>query len=142
MAEPQPSQVHEGATGPRAAEIEEGDAAQPKSAEDRKTAAALSSLDARGDDDAATGKEIDTEALGKAMKILDVGGKAASVKKTVKDEGKEKEEKRKAAIKVKAEDVGFLVEELELTKAKATDLLRANDGETVKALKAFVAASA
>lgn len=34
------------------------------------------------------------------------------------------------------------VEELELTKAKATELLKAHDGDAVKAINAYVAAPA
>ncbi len=89
--EPQPPTIHEGASTPVPPEN--------TSAEDRKAAAALSSLDARGEDDeAADGKkEVDTEALGKAMRGLDV-----------KDEGK-KEEVVKKKVKVEAGDVALLV---------------------------------
>jgi hypothetical protein len=64
--EPQPSNVHEGAT------VDE--TSLPTNAEDRKAAAALSSLESRGgdDDDGGKSKAVDTEALGKAMKNLDV----------------------------------------------------------------------
>lgn len=89
--EPQPPNVHEGASDPAPPE--------KTSAEDRKAAAALSSLDARGeDDDAPAGKkEVDTEALGKAMRGLDV-----------KEEGKKEEVKRKV-VKVDQGDVALLV---------------------------------
>ena len=68
--EPQPSNVHEGAT------VDE--TPLPTNAEDRKTAAALSSLESRGgdDDDGGKNKAVDTEALGKAMKNLDSRPKA------------------------------------------------------------------
>ena len=69
----------------------------PTNAEDRAQAGALSSLDARGEDDAAVKKEVDAEALGKAMEKLDV-----------KSEVKKKEEVKKA-VKVDAKDVGLLV---------------------------------
>jgi len=64
--EPQPSNVHEGATA--------DETPLPTNAEDRKAAAALSSLESRGgdDDDGGKSKAVDTEALGKAMKNLDV----------------------------------------------------------------------
>jgi hypothetical protein len=66
-------------------------------AEDRAQAGALSSLDVRGEDESAVKKEVDTEALGKAMEKLDV-----------KNEAKKKEE-AKRAVKVDAKDVNLLV---------------------------------
>ncbi|KAJ9643934.1 hypothetical protein H2199_003800 [Coniosporium tulheliwenetii] len=94
------------------------------SAEDRKAAAALSSLDARGeDDDAPAGKkEVDTEALGKAMR-------GWMSRRTGEERGG------------KEEGCGQ-VEQLELSKAKATELLKAHEGDAVKAMCAFVTASA
>ncbi|KAI9879495.1 MAG: hypothetical protein M1830_008371 [Pleopsidium flavum] len=115
----------------------------PKSAEDLKTAAALSSLDARGsDDDSSMPKsQVDQEALGKAMSRLEVG-----TKKTEGDsvEGKRSEEMmgKRRVVKVDVGDVGLLVEELELSKGKATDLLKAHEGDAVRAMRAFVSASA
>ncbi|KAK5239038.1 hypothetical protein LTR16_012370, partial [Cryomyces antarcticus] len=101
----------------------------------RKTAAALSSLDKRGDDDEITSSKkegVDSEALGKAMKNLDS-----------KDVGKGKQEEVvKKAVKVDQADVGLLVKQLDLTKAKATDLLKSHDGDAVKAMTAFVTAPA
>jgi hypothetical protein len=82
--EPQPSSLTEGATE---------ESTQPTNAEDRKAAAALSSLDTHNEDD--TGKDVDTEALGKAMKNLDV-----------KDAGKKAEA---AKVKIEAADVTLLV---------------------------------
>lgn len=67
----------------------------PTNAEDRKTAAAMSNLEGRGDEDEG-GKEVDADALGKAMKNLNV-----------KDEGAKKTEGKK--IKVEAADVSLLV---------------------------------
>jgi hypothetical protein len=78
MAEPQPSNIKEGAS----------DAPAPTagSAEDRKAAAALSTLDAQGDDEAGK-KEVDSKAVEKAMKNLSVkDGKGDAQKKTVKIE--------------------------------------------------------
>jgi len=75
MAEPQPSAVHEGAADPHA---------PTSTAEDRKAAAALSTLDTQ--DDAGEKKEIDTKALDKAMKGLDVKDKKGEEKKVVKVE--------------------------------------------------------
>ena len=115
--EPQPSNIEEGATTH----------APTGTVEDRKAAAALSSLDERGDDvedDAKTqGKSVDLEALGQAMKRLEftekgkagapapgagagtAGGAAA---KKAKDAAAEK----KAAVKVDQADVGLLVRTL------------------------------
>lgn len=87
--EPQPPTVREGAEDPPAL---------PANAEDRKAAAALSSLDARDEDEStAKGKDVDTEALGKAMKSLDV-----------KDSGKKAETPAKK-VKIEAADVSLLV---------------------------------
>ncbi|KAH7406202.1 hypothetical protein DE146DRAFT_436188 [Phaeosphaeria sp. MPI-PUGE-AT-0046c] len=112
MAEPQPKEVHEGAADPHA---------PTGTAEDRKAAAALSTLDTQ--DESGAKKEMDTKALDKAMKGLDVKDKKGDDKKTVK---------------VEVADVKLLVSELEVSKEKATELLRANDGNAVKALIAFV----
>ena len=102
MAEPQPPQVREGA------DIEDETPAIPASAEDRKAAAALSSLDARGDDDdnAAKKENVDQEALGKAMSRLDVGNKG---KEGDKAKGKEGEAEKKKVVKVDQADVALLV---------------------------------
>ncbi|EMD90013.1 hypothetical protein COCC4DRAFT_68182 [Bipolaris maydis ATCC 48331] len=74
-----------------------------------------------------TKKEVDGKALDKAMKGLSVKDKA--------------EEEKKKNVKIEAGDVAVLVSELEITKAKATELLRANEGDAVKALVAFVTAA-
>jgi hypothetical protein len=86
MAEPQPQDVHEGAADPHA---------PTGTAEDRKAAAALSALDVAGDDTAEK-KEVDSKALDKAMKGLNV-------------KGEKKEEKEKKTVKVEAGDVSLLV---------------------------------
>ncbi|KAK3904758.1 hypothetical protein C8A05DRAFT_13401 [Staphylotrichum tortipilum] len=116
----QPADIVEGAT--TAGDVE--DEAQPtaKSAEDRKAAAALSKLDARGDDEGAA-REVDQEAVKNAMNAL--GGGAAAKKET-------------KVVKVDAADVKLLVDELELPKSKATELLRAHDGDAVLAMKAYL----
>ncbi|EUC47840.1 hypothetical protein COCMIDRAFT_88820 [Bipolaris oryzae ATCC 44560] len=72
-------------------------------------------------------KEVDGKALDKAMKGLSVKDKA--------------EDEKKKNVKIDAGDVVVLVSELEITKAKATELLRANEGDAVKALVAFVTAA-
>ncbi|KAI9706492.1 MAG: hypothetical protein M1836_003498 [Candelina mexicana] len=133
MAEPQPPSTHEGA------DLEDPEPPSiPKSAEDRKAAAALSSLDARNDDDStSTNKQqVDQEALGKAMKNLEIAGSAK------KGTGKTVKKEEKKTVKVDQADVALLVDELDLTKAKATNLLQAHDGDAVRAMKAFVTASA
>ncbi|KAI1077326.1 hypothetical protein F5B20DRAFT_583321 [Whalleya microplaca] len=123
MAEPQPRSVNEGAT---AGDVEDEVQTTAKSAEDRKAAAALASLDARGDDAASSG-QVDQEAASKAMKSLGNASTAAGDKKDVKK------------VKVEAADVALLVDELDLTKPKATELLKAHDGDAVQAMKAFIA---
>jgi len=75
MAEPQPSELHEGAA----------DAHAPTAtAEDRKAAAALSTLDTQ--DDAGAKKDVDTKALDKAMEGLNVQDSKREEKKVVKVE--------------------------------------------------------
>ncbi|KLU93042.1 hypothetical protein MAPG_11983 [Magnaporthiopsis poae ATCC 64411] len=96
-----------------------------KSAEDRKAAAAMASLDATGGDDDASASAVDRDAVNKAMGRL-TGG-ATEAKKEVKK------------VKVDPADVALLVDELELSKAKATDLLKQHDGDAVKAMRAYIA---
>ncbi|KAL7620856.1 hypothetical protein AAE478_009854 [Parahypoxylon ruwenzoriense] len=122
MAEPQPRNIQEGAS---TGDVEDEVQTTAKSAEDRKAAAAMASLDARGDD-ATPQHAVDQEAVSKAMKSL--GSGAATEKKEVKK------------VKVDAADVALLVDELDLTKPKATELLKAHDGDAVRAMKAFIAA--
>ena len=128
MAEPQPPAVQEGAAEPHA---------PTGTADDRKAAAALSTLDAQ--DDGGVTKEVDGKALDKAVKGL-------SIKDTKADEKKN--------VKIELADVNLLVcasmeqvllmtddaqiEELDLSKQKATDLLKAYDGSAVKAMTAYV----
>ena len=98
--EPQPSNVQEGADAPDAF---------PANAEDRKAAKAMSSLDARGDDEttAAPKKEVDVKALTDAMKMLEAG-QAGPQKKP--NAGKKKEEEvKKPLVKVDQADVALLV---------------------------------
>ncbi|CCC06444.1 hypothetical protein SMACR_04835 [Sordaria macrospora] len=119
----QPPAVVEGATG---GDVEEEVQSTAKSAEDRKAQAALSSLDSNNREDESSAK-VDQDAVKNAFNSLSTAGsKQAEVKK----------------VKVDAADVALLVEELELTKAKATELLKAHDGDAVKAINAYVAAPA
>jgi len=96
MAEPQPAEIKEGDQTP---------SATPSSSEDRKTAAALSNLDANVDNDM-TSKQADTEALGKAMKDMNVndGPTSGAQKANVTTQGPSK-----AAVKVNPADVTLLV---------------------------------
>lgn len=136
----QPPAIVEGATG---GDVEEEVQPTAKSAEDRKAAAALSSLDSNREDESSA--KVDQDAVKNAFNSLSTAGsKQAEVKK----------------VKVDAADVALLVggpspvdgdslltdtkqvEELELTKAKATELLKSHDGDAVKAINAYVAAPA
>ncbi|KAL7821868.1 hypothetical protein V8C26DRAFT_391210 [Trichoderma gracile] len=116
---------------------------QSGTAEDRKAASALSNLDApssvgEASSSASTPANVDHEAVSKAVSSLGdssktsssssktaaagaAGGAAAAAKKTVK---------------VDAADVALLVDQLEVNKAKATELLKAHDGDAVAALRA------
>ena len=97
MAAPTPPTNHDGADGEDAEPN-----AIPKSAEDRKAAAALSSVSARDDDTAKPIKEADQEALGKAIEALDINGGGAP-------KGEEHKEVKKKIVKVDAEAVALLV---------------------------------
>ncbi|KAL2165375.1 hypothetical protein VTH06DRAFT_673 [Thermothelomyces fergusii] len=115
----QPADIVEGAT----ADVEDEVQPAAKSAEDRKAAAALSKLDDTRADDEAAAREVDQEAVKNAVNAL--GGGAAPKKET-------------KVVKVDAADVKLLVDELELPKTKATELLKAHDGDAVKAMKAYL----
>ncbi|KAF5878080.1 uncharacterized protein Bfra_000247 [Botrytis fragariae] len=131
MSESQPPTLVEGAT---TGDVDDEIPQKAKSAEDRKAAAALSSLDAPREDDSTVTKEVDQEAVRKAMERL--AGTSATNGKVAK-KGDEKKVVKKI-VKVEAADVNLLVEELELTKIKATDLLRAHDGDATTALRAYI----
>jgi hypothetical protein len=75
MAEPQPADVHEGAADPHA---------PTSTADDRKAAAALSTLDVQ--DESGAKKEVDSKALDTAMKKLDTKDTKGDEKKNVKVE--------------------------------------------------------
>jgi hypothetical protein len=93
MAEPQPDSVQEGAADPHA---------PTSTAEDRKAAAALSALDAADDD--SNKKEVDSKALGEAMKNL-----AVADNKSKAPAKKEVAVGKKKVVKVDAKDVELLV---------------------------------
>lgn len=101
MAEAQPSNIAEGAT---TGDIDEEIPVAAKSAEDRKAAAALSSLDSRVDESANT-KDVDQAAIKKAMERL--GGSGATNGTAAKKEDDKKVVKK--AVKVDAADVTLLV---------------------------------
>ncbi|QSS64490.1 hypothetical protein I7I51_01558 [Histoplasma capsulatum] len=103
----------------------------------------------------------DQEALGKAMSRLEMiagvdkagGSSAGWAAGTGKNDMNAKKDKadgktdggegekvvKKKAVKVAAEDVGLLVDHLDLTKVKATELLKAHEGDPIKAIRAYIA---
>lgn len=108
MAEPQPSTVHEGAD-PDAAEASENPSV-PASAEDRKAAAALSSLETHGgaEDEESSKKKpnVDADALGKAMRNLEIVAGENKTKAKGKEETKKEEVKK---VKVDSKDISLVV---------------------------------
>lgn len=101
MAEAQPPTIVEGAT---TGDVDDELPVAAKSAEDRKAAAALSSLDAPREDDSASAKEVDKEAVRKAMDRLAGSGNTNGIVK------KEEEKKVvKKVVKVDQADVALLV---------------------------------
>jgi hypothetical protein len=119
------------------------DTSLPSNAEDRKAAEAMSKLEDRGDDDGAASKEVDTEALGQAMKNLAMGtgaAKAAELKKKVKVEAADVTLVVRGSRFVNLFSNASQMDQLDMSKAKATDLLRAHDGDALKAMTAFVMA--
>ncbi|CAG8888269.1 unnamed protein product [Penicillium egyptiacum] len=117
----------------------------PSNAEDRKAAAALSSLNTNeiATEGASAGAPLtaNQEALGRAMSRLEIAaGQDSGNQKTV--EGPKTDEVlNKKTVKVAPADVTLLVDHLDLNKIKATELLKAHDGDATKAMKAFVAPS-
>ncbi|KAE8349300.1 hypothetical protein BDV28DRAFT_141507 [Aspergillus coremiiformis] len=113
---------------------------RPANAEDRKAAAALSSLNTNeigADEGAKPPSSADQEALGKAMSRLEIAAGQDTGKKTAGAQ-KEAEVVRKKAVKVASEDVNLLADQLDLTKIKATELLKSNNGDAKLAIKAFI----
>ncbi|KAF8422515.1 hypothetical protein EV426DRAFT_718180 [Tirmania nivea] len=104
----------------------------PTNAEDLKRHKALSSMESTSTvsstDDAPSGgsSSSDPSALGAALGSITSAPAPAPTSKPA------------AAVKVKAEDVTFIMEHLDLPKQKATDLLRKNGGELIATLRAFV----
>ncbi|RAO71419.1 uncharacterized protein BHQ10_007431 [Talaromyces amestolkiae] len=130
---------------PSAAEGEEN--RLPANAEDRKAAAALNSLndnEISQDGSDKLSSAAAQEALGKAMSRLEIAsggavGKAGGANKAAA--GAAETAVKKKAVKIVAEDVTLLVEELDLTKNKATELLRSHDGDAKEAIRAFITPS-
>ncbi|KAK1245760.1 hypothetical protein MKX07_004829 [Trichoderma sp. CBMAI-0711] len=102
---------------------------QQGTAEDRKAASALSNLDAPSSVDEAsstsTPANVDHEAVSKAISSKPTATGAAAAGAAAKK-----------SVKVDAADVTLLVDQLEVSKAKATELLKAHDGDAVAALRA------
>ncbi|KAJ5480724.1 hypothetical protein N7539_006618 [Penicillium diatomitis] len=118
----------------------------PSNAEDRKAAAALDSLnpeEVSSDSTAPPGPtNAQQEALNKAMSRLEVAaGQTPDDKKKVTGAQKKEPEAPRKVVKVNPADVTLLVEQLELNKSKATDLLRANEGDVNRAIEAFITPS-
>jgi NACalpha-BTF3-like transcription factor len=140
MAEPQPAAVQDG--------MDPEGPPPPADAEGRKAAAAMSSLETWGKEDdgeSKPNKQIDQEALGKAisrLELADMAGKIAAGDKGDKLAREKEEKEKRSKVKVDQADVKLLVEELDLTKVKATELLKAHEGDAVRVMRAFVRAIA
>lgn len=137
MSEKQPSQITEGA---QTATTQEEHPPLANNAEDRKAASALASLDSKTES-SGTGAShnVDQEAVQNAIKNLSGASGTAPKKAAAAGLSKKQEEvNKKPLVKVDAADVGVLVDECDLNKIKATELLRAHDGDLERALKAFV----
>ncbi|KAF2157071.1 hypothetical protein K461DRAFT_273190 [Myriangium duriaei CBS 260.36] len=134
MAEPQPSTVREGDTT----------SSVPGGADSRAAAAALSSLDDQSATTGAGKRDLDTAALGDAVARLEVssdekaksGAAAAGTSTKSADKNKAADEAKK--IKIEAADVALVVEQCELSKPRATELLRTYDGNLGRALRGWV----
>ena len=100
MAEPPSNTTSE---VPVSNDVDDEAPAVTKSAEDRKAAAALSSLDKKEDE--GTNKDVDQEAVRKAMERLAGGGGGSKTKSVA---SKEKIEPKKI-VKVDAADVALVV---------------------------------
>lgn len=99
----------------------------PQSAEDRKAASALASLDTPADSASpSTAENVDQEAVSKAMLSL---GAQKSGSTTASATAKKN-------VKVDAADVALVVDQLEVSKARATELLKAHDGDAVATMRA------
>lgn len=138
MSEKQPSKIAEGA---QTATTEEEHPPLANNAEDRKAASALASLDSKTES-TSTGpsQNVDQEAVQNAIKNLSGAGGTAPKKAAAAGlaGAKKADEVKKPLVKVDAADVGVLMEECDFNKIKATEYLRAHDGDLGRALRAFV----
>jgi hypothetical protein len=114
------------------------------SAEDRKAASALAALDsttledttsptspsAGGANDAAAVRDAMARLEGKSLTKPTAAAQGGKAGVTVPVVSK--------AVKVDQADVALLVDQLELSKPKATELLKTHGGDAVKALRAYV----
>ncbi|KAJ5514321.1 hypothetical protein N7463_003873 [Penicillium fimorum] len=117
----------------------------PSNAEDRKAAAALSSLNTNEieTEGASAGATLtaNQEALGKAMSQLEIAAGQDSGNTKAAEGSKTDGVAKKKIVKVAPADVTLLVDQLDLNKIKATELLKAHDGDAIKAMKAFITPS-
>ncbi|KAJ5935303.1 hypothetical protein N7466_004850 [Penicillium verhagenii] len=117
----------------------------PANAEDRKAAAALSSL--HTNEIGATASptrgpsSADQEALGRAMSRLEIASGHGADKKYSGESLSNGVDQKKKAVKISAADVTFLADQLDLNKSQATELLKASEGDVTLALRAFLAPS-
>ncbi|KAF4121737.1 hypothetical protein GMORB2_1576 [Geosmithia morbida] len=150
MTDKQPSKVEEGAT---TGDVEDDvPPTAAKSAQERKAASAMASLD----DDArptttdasssppSSRSNVDQEAVRQAMKNLEKvtgTGAGASAFAASKPRGQKNGPAPAAPrknVKLDPADVTLLVQELEMSKLRATEFLREYDGDAVAALRAYV----
>ena len=111
--------------------------APPASKDSANQSAALSNLSDShtGDPSVSSNSTADTAKLGAALSGLSVGDKAADGKQS---EGDAKKAEAPKKVKVNAEDVNFLVEQLEVSKTVATGMLKGAEGSREKAVESFV----
>lgn len=109
----------------------------PKNAEDRKAASALASLDTPSDAAATPSNDnVSSEAVSQAMLKLGDDDKAKKPAANTASSAAAAPAPVRKNVKVDAADVALVVDELEVTKAKATELLKAHDGDAVATLRA------
>ncbi|CAG9955230.1 unnamed protein product [Clonostachys rosea f. rosea IK726] len=113
---------------PTPADTEDERNTAAKSAEDRKAASALANLDSSSSAASATPSApaaVDHEAVTKAMKNLGGLGSGSGTRRNVK---------------VDPADVALLVDQLDMTRPRATEFLKSHDGDAVTAMRAYVTA--
>ncbi|CAH0056751.1 unnamed protein product [Clonostachys solani] len=109
---------------PTPADTEDERNTAAKSAEDRKAASALANLDESASSPSAA-PAVDHEAVTKAMKNLGGLGGGPGTRRNVK---------------VDPADVALLVDQLDMTRPRATEFLKSHDGDAVTAMRAYVTA--